>query len=83
MKMPKIILNLDSLEEQRQIVCLKFAKNGIKNNNFNDLFPENDKTHKMEIKAVEKCKVQHANTERFKKSSIITMQKMLNHDTRT
>ena len=33
--------------------------------------------------AVEKYKVKHANTERFKKSSIIAMQKMLNHDTRT
>ena len=79
----KIILNLDSLEERRQILCLKFAKNGIKNNNLNDLFPENDKTHKMKTRAVEKYKVQHANTERLKKSSIIVMQKMLNHDTRT
>ena len=26
----KIILNLDSLQERRQILCLKFAKNGIK-----------------------------------------------------
>ena len=26
----KIILNLDSLEERRQILCLKFVKNGIK-----------------------------------------------------
>ena len=43
----------------------------------------NDKTHKMKTRAVEKYKVQHANTERFKKSSIIAMQKMLNHDTRT
>ena len=37
----------------------------------------------MKTRAVEKYKVQHANTERFKKSSIIAMQKMLNHDTRT
>ena len=28
-------------------------------------------------------KVQHANIERLKKSSIIAMQKMLNHNTRT
>ena len=79
----KIILNLDSLEERRHILCLKFAKNGIKHNNLNDLFPENDKIHKMKTRAVEKYKVQHANTERFKKSSIIAMQIMLNHDTRT
>ena len=79
----KIILNLDSLEERRHILCLKFAKNGIKNNNLNDLFPENDKIHQMKTRTVEKYKVQHANTERFKKPSIIAMQKMLNHDTRT
>ena len=37
----------------------------------------------MKTRAVEKYQVQHANTERLKKSSIIAMQKMLNHDTRT
>ena len=60
-------------------ICKKWNKN----NNLNDLIPENDKIHKMKTRAVEKYKVQHANTERFKKSSIIAMQKMLNHDTRT
>ena len=73
---------MDSLEERRHILCLKFAKIGIKNNNLNDLFPENDKTHRMKTRAVEKYRVQHANTERFKNSSIIAMQKMLNHDAR-
>ena len=58
-------------------ICKKWNKN----NNLNDLFPENDKIHKMKTRAVEKYKVQHANTERLKKSSIIAMQKMLNHDT--
>ena len=51
----KVILNLDSLEERRHILCLIFAKNGIKHNNLNDLFPENDKIHKMKTRAVEKC----------------------------
>ena len=32
----KIMLNLDLLEERRHILCLKFAKNGIKNNNLNE-----------------------------------------------
>ena len=58
-------------------ICKKWNKK------FNYLFPENDKIHKMKTRAVEKYKVQHANTERLKKSSIIAMQKMLNHDTRT
>ena len=34
----------------------------------------------MKTRAVEKYKVQHANTERLKNSSIIAMQKMLNYD---
>ena len=38
---------------------------------------------KQNTESDKKYKVQHANTERFKKSSIIAMQKMLNHDTRT
>ena len=59
----KIILNLDSLEERRHISCLKFAKNGIKNNSLNEPFPENEKIHKMKTRAVEKYKVQHAITE--------------------
>ena len=46
------------------------------------LFPENDKIHRMKTRTVKKYKVQHANTERFKNSSIIAMQKMLNHDAR-
>ena len=57
-------------------------KNGIKNNNLNDLFPENDKTHRMKTRAVEKYRVQHANTERLKNSSIITMQKVINYEAR-
>ena len=59
---------MDSLEERRHILCLKFAKNGIKNNNLNDLFSENDKTHRMKTRAVKKYKVQHANTERLRNS---------------
>ena len=36
-----------------------------KNNNLNDLFPENDKIHRNKTRAVEKYEVQHANTERL------------------
>ena len=56
----KIVLNLDSLNEQRHILCLKFSKNGIKNNNLNDLFLEKDRINKMKTRAVEKYKVQNA-----------------------
>ena len=77
----KIELKLDSLEEQRHIHNLQ-KKNGINNNNLNDLFPENEKRLKMKTGAVEKYKVQHVNTERSKKSSMTALQKMLIHDAR-
>ena len=71
-------LNLDTLERRRQDLCLRFAKDGIKHNKLNDLFPTNQKEHYMKTRKHPKYKVDFANTERFRKSSIITMQNMLN-----
>ena len=71
-------LNLDSLHSRRQILCEKFAKSGIKHKKLDDLFPENDIKMKMETRNQEKFVVQFANTERLKKSSIVSMQKQLN-----
>ena len=45
-----MLLNLDTLEKRRQDLCLKFAKTGIKNDTLSDLFPINDKTHKMQTR---------------------------------
>ena len=59
-------------------VCRKW----IKKQNLNALFLKKDKIHQMKTRAMEKYKVQHANTERLKNSSIMAMQKMLNHDAR-
>ena len=73
-------LNLQSLEERREELCLKFAKNCIKNNKLTDLFPENENQHCL--RNPEKYNVLHANTERLKNSSIIYMQNLLNIDAR-
>ena len=73
-----ILLNLDSLETRRKTLNLKFAQAGIKNHKLNDLFPTNEKEHKMKTRKEEKYEVNFANTERLKTASIITMQKMLN-----
>ena len=75
-----ILLNLDSLETRRKTLNLKFAQAGIKNHKLNDLFPTNEKEHKMKTRKEEKYEVNFANTERLKTASIITMQKMLNAD---
>ena len=59
---------------------LKFAVSGIKYDKLNDLLPANDKSHEMKTKKYEHFKVDFANTERLKKSSIINMQTQLNED---
>ena len=71
-------LNLDSLEVRRRNLCLKFAQTGIKHKTLDDLFPINEKLHSMKTRDENKYKVNFANTNRFKNSSIITMQNMLN-----
>ena len=65
---------MHSLEEQRQILKKKWNLKKM-----NNRFPV---YYKMKTRAEEKYKARDANTERFKNSSIITMQKMMNHDTR-
>ena len=75
-----MILNLDSLESRRTEMCLKFAKNGIKNGTMNDLFKVSDKMHQMKTRENKQYKVDLANTNRFKNASIISMQNLLNED---
>ena len=66
-----MILDLDTLEKRRLELCLRFARNDIKTNKLNDLFPTNYKEHNMKTRIVKKYKVDFANTERYKKSSIV------------
>ena len=73
-------LNLQTLENRRENLCLKFAKDGIKFNKLKDLFPENINDHIMETRHQEKFKILHANTNRFKNSSIPYMQRLLNNE---
>ena len=73
-------LNLESLEIRRQELILRFAKNGIKKNTLNDLFPASNKKHPMDKRNNDKYVVNFANTDRLKNGSIITMQNLLNKD---
>ena len=72
-------LNLQKLEPRRKELCLKFAKDCIKNKKFTDLFPENENTH-MNTRFHEEYEVLFSNTERMKQSSIIYMQNLLNEE---
>ena len=72
------ILELDSLEERRELLCLEFAKKCLKNDKMKSLFPKNAKNHEMLTRFKEKYEVNYANTERLRKSPIIFMQRLLN-----
>ena len=71
-------LDLETLSQRRENLCLKFAQSCVKNPNLHDIFPKNIKTHNMETRKQEIYKVENANTERNKNSAIIYMQNLLN-----
>ena len=73
-------LNLQTLEQRRRELCLNFAKDSIKNEVLDDLFPTNYKENSKETRNREKYAVTHANTDRLRNSSIIYMQNLLNEE---
>ena len=73
-----LTLNMESLSEQRQVLCLSFAQKCTKNPKTSNMFPRNEKIHTMDTRKKELFKVQHAKTEMLCKSSIIYMQHLLN-----
>ena len=60
-------LNLETLEERREYLCLKFAQKCTENEKTQQMFPLNRKMHHMNTRNKEKYLVQFANTERLKK----------------
>ena len=72
------ILNLQSLSDRRRSLCLNFAKKSAIHPKFKHNFPLNEKSHRMKLRKIEKFKVFRAFSARFRKSSIIYMQKLLN-----
>ena len=50
----------------------------MKNEKTKHMFPLNEKTHNMSLRKIEKFKVNHAKTDRLRKSPIIYMQHLLN-----
>ena len=71
-------LDIETLDARRETLCLNFALKTSKNPKMKKMFPLKDKLHDMQTRQPEKYVVQHANTERLKKSSIIYMQNLLN-----
>jgi hypothetical protein len=69
-------LNLQSLEERRQYLSLKFANNCLKNPKFRTMFKEN--TQQNITRSRDKYKIPFCHTEQMRKSAIIQMTHQLN-----
>ena len=72
------LTKLESLDERRGLLSLKFAKNCLKNSNFSKLFPLKKMNHAMKVRNPDKYVVTNANTERLKRSTIPFLQRQLN-----
>ena len=71
------ILNMETLEKRREKLCLNFAKKSLKSETMKTIFPENEKSS-MKTRNQERFIVNFANRERYKKSAIPYLQRMLN-----
>ena len=72
------LLDLESLSERRERLCLQFARKCLTNNKMKNLFPPNQKTHTMLTRFQENYDVNNAHTTRLQNSPIICMQRLLN-----
>ena len=73
-------IGLDTLEKRRDTLCLNFAKGCLKIEKLKKVFPLNDKKDTKKTRNKEKYVVNIARTERYKKSAIPFMQRLLNKD---
>ena len=72
------IVKLDSLEKRREKLCLKFAKQCLRHEKLKSMFPKKVHNHSMEKRECQKFVVINAMTERYRRSSIPSMQRLLN-----
>ena len=75
-------LNLQTLDERRKNLCLKFAKKCLIVEKLKKMFPLNVKLHNMRKRHNERYKVNKSMTERYKSSAIPYMQRLLNESER-
>ena len=71
-------LELETLKDRREQLCMNFAFKCLKNPRFKDMFPLNNKSHEMNTRVEDKYEVQFALTNRLKNSPIVYMQRLLN-----
>ena len=71
-------LSLESLEDRRQKLSLRFAIKSKKNPCISELFKPKEKDHNMILRKNKIVKVNVAHTERYKNSAVPYMQRLLN-----
>ena len=74
------ILNMDTLDKRRELLCMRFAKNCLRNEKMKRLFPLDIHHHNMKTRSQAFFKVNKARTSRYQKSTIPYLQKLLNTD---
>ena len=72
------LLNIESLEDRRKLLCLKFAKNCLKVDKLRKMFPKSSTKHGMSTRNLEFYNVNRTLTERYLNSAIPQMQRLLN-----
>ena len=73
-------LDIMRLAERRELICLKFAKNSLKLENFKQLFPIRRNSHIMDTRQHEKYRITRSFGKRYAVSAIPSMQRLLNRD---
>ena len=73
-------LNIMRLSERRELICLKFAKNSLRLDNFKQLFPKHSNDHGMKTRNNEAYHENMSNGKRYAVSAVPNMQKLLNKE---
>ncbi len=73
-------LGILRLSERRDMICLKFAKNSLRMENFKKLFPRQSNSHEMKTRQKDIYQVSRSFGKRFEISAIPSMQRLLNKE---
>ena len=73
-------LDMKRLSERRDLICLKFAKNSLRLENFKTLFPMHKNNHEMKTRQHERYHVKRSYGKRYAVSAIPSMQRLLNQE---
>ena len=73
-------LKIQTLDQRRDTLCMKFAKKCLKLSNMKQLFPVKCKKHIMHTRNIMKYEVNKSKSQKYKFSAIPQMQRALNNE---